>query len=77
MHDTPDKWMFRQAQRTLSHGLLRVQNPMQLAEIVLKEDKGWDAAKVAQLDRSGPLNRRNPDRKRNSDPPRLFHGLGG
>jgi murein L,D-transpeptidase YcbB/YkuD len=56
MHDTPDKWMFRPAQRTLSHGCLRVQRPVQLAEMILKEDKGWDAAKVAELDRSGPLN---------------------
>lgn len=60
MHDTPDKWMFRPAQRTLSHGCLRVQNPMQLAEMVLKEDKGWDSAKVAELDRSGPLNNEVP-----------------
>ena len=56
MHDTPDKWMFRSSQRTLSHGCLRVQKPMQLAEIILKEDKGWDAAKVAEVSRSGPLN---------------------
>lgn len=56
MHDTPDKWMFRQGQRTLSHGCLRVQNPMALAEIILKEDKGWDAKKVADVSRSGPLN---------------------
>ena len=56
MHDTPDKWMFRPAQRTLSHGCLRVRNPMALAELILKEDKGWDAAKIADLDRSGPLN---------------------
>jgi len=56
MHDTPDKWMFKSAQRTLSHGCLRVQKPMQLAEMILKEDKGWDAAKIAELDRSGPLN---------------------
>ena len=56
MHDTPDKWMFRASQRTLSHGCLRVQKPMELAEIVLKEDKGWDAEKVAEVSRSGPLN---------------------
>ena len=56
MHDTPDKWMFRPAQRTLSHGCLRVQKPMDLAEIVLQYDKGWDKAKVAELSRSGPLN---------------------
>jgi len=56
MHDTPDKWMFRQAQRTLSHGCLRVKNPVELAEILLDYDKGWDRAKVAELIRSGPLN---------------------
>ena len=56
MHDTPDKYMFRSSQRTLSHGCLRVQKPMELAEIILKEDKGWDKAKIADLDRSGPMN---------------------
>ena len=56
MHDTPDKWMFRSSQRTHSHGCLRVQKPMQLAEIILDYDKGWDAAKVAEVSRSGPLN---------------------
>jgi murein L,D-transpeptidase YcbB/YkuD len=56
MHDTPDKWMFRSAVRTLSHGCLRVDRPMELAEMVLEEDKGWDKTKIAELDRSGPLN---------------------
>lgn len=56
MHDTPDKWMFRSSQRTLSHGCLRVQKPMDLAEIILQEDKGWDKDKIAELNRSGPLN---------------------
>lgn len=60
MHDTPDKWMFKPAQRTLSHGCLRVWKPMQLAELILKEDKGWDAEKIAELDRSGPLNNEIP-----------------
>jgi murein L,D-transpeptidase YcbB/YkuD len=56
MHDTPDKWMFHNAQRTLSHGCLRVWKPTELAEIALAYDKGWDKAKVAELMRSGPLN---------------------
>lgn len=56
MHDTPDKWMFRNAERTHSHGCLRVWKPMELAEMILKEDKGWDKAKVAELNQSGPLN---------------------
>lgn len=55
MHDTPDKWMFRSAQRTHSHGCLRVWKPVELAEILLAYDKGWDKAKVAELIRSGPL----------------------
>ncbi|MGD9671638.1 MAG: L,D-transpeptidase family protein [Hyphomicrobiaceae bacterium] len=55
MHDTPDKWMFGRAQRTLSHGCLRVKDPMQLAEIVLGYDRGWDRDKIKQLIASGPL----------------------
>ncbi len=55
MHDTPDKWMFRKRTRTLSHGCLRVRNPLGLAEIVLKHDKGWDKAKIKKLIKSGPL----------------------
>jgi murein L,D-transpeptidase YcbB/YkuD len=46
MHDTIDKWMFANAVRTLSHGCLRLRNPMRMAQLVLAEDKGWDAAKV-------------------------------
>ncbi|HEX2842929.1 L,D-transpeptidase family protein [Hyphomicrobium sp.] len=56
MHDTPDKWMFNSKQRTLSHGCLRLRNPLRVAELVLENDKGWDAAKVAELAKSGPLN---------------------
>jgi murein L,D-transpeptidase YcbB/YkuD len=56
MHDTPDKWMFNSAQRTLSHGCLRLRNPMKLVELLLKEDKGWDRAKIDELSASGPLN---------------------
>lgn len=55
MHDTPDKWMFNAQRRTLSHGCLRVRNPMQLAEILLDYDKGWSTEHVKQLVKSGPL----------------------
>lgn len=56
MHDTPDKWMFNSKQRTLSHGCLRLRNPLRVAEIVLAEDKGWDTAKVDALAKGGSLN---------------------
>lgn len=56
MHDTPDKWMFNSKQRTLSHGCLRLRNPLRVAEIVLAHDKGWDPGKVQDLAKSGPMN---------------------
>ncbi|AHB48759.1 hypothetical protein W911_10705 [Hyphomicrobium nitrativorans NL23] len=56
MHDTPDKWMFGQRQRTLSAGCLRLRNPLRMAELVLEHDKGWGAAKVDELAKRGPLN---------------------
>ena len=64
MHDTPDKYMFNASQRTLSHGCLRLRNPMKLVEILLKEDKGWDRAKIDDLSASGPLNNEVPMEKR-------------
>ncbi len=55
MHDTPDKWMFNPSRRTLTHGCMRLRNPMKLAEILLKEDKGWEPDQIEKLSRSGPL----------------------
>ncbi len=49
MHDTPTKGLFEEASRPFSHGCMRVRNPDQLAAVILKEDKGWDAAKIEEL----------------------------
>jgi murein L,D-transpeptidase YcbB/YkuD len=56
MHDTPDRYMFAASQRTLSHGCLRLRNPVKLAELILAEDKGWSATKIDDLIKNGPLN---------------------
>ena len=48
MHDTPSKSLFNADVRTFSHGCMRVRDPMRLAEVILREDKGWDAERVAQ-----------------------------
>jgi murein L,D-transpeptidase YcbB/YkuD len=58
MHDTRagDKWMFNVARRTYSHGCMRVADPVGLARIALKEDKGWTAAQTDQALNNGPLN---------------------
>jgi hypothetical protein len=54
MHDTPTKHLFERSSRSFSHGCMRVRNPVRMAEILLAEDKGWDAAKVEELLQSGP-----------------------
>ncbi|MFV0369035.1 MAG: murein L,D-transpeptidase [Hyphomicrobiaceae bacterium] len=56
MHDTPTKNLFNQSKRTFSHGCVRVRNPMRLAEIILAEDKGWQASKVHSMLQNGPDN---------------------
>lgn len=56
MHDTPDLWMFNRGRRTLSHGCLRLRDPVKVAEIILGAEKGWDRAKIDELIKSGPLN---------------------
>jgi murein L,D-transpeptidase YcbB/YkuD len=62
MHDAleRDKWMFHASKRTYSHGCMRVQNPVGLAEILLREDKGWDVAKVRDILNKGGNNNELP-----------------
>ena len=56
MHDTPQRELFSRAVRTFSHGCIRVQNPLRLAEILLAEDKGWSAAQAGKLLAGGDNN---------------------
>lgn len=56
MHDTPTKHLFSKTQRTYSHGCMRVQDPLKLAEAVLKYDKGWTMSKVNATVDNGPEN---------------------
>jgi murein L,D-transpeptidase YcbB/YkuD len=53
MHDTPERHLFNGGLRAFSHGCMRVQNPMRLAELLLGHDKGWSAESVRQQSRSG------------------------
>ena len=46
MHDTPQKHLFAKDVRAESHGCMRVQNPDQLAAIILEHDKGWSHART-------------------------------
>ncbi|MGH6736030.1 MAG: L,D-transpeptidase family protein [Methyloceanibacter sp.] len=46
MHDTPQKHLFAKQVRAESHGCMRVQNPDQLATVIMSHDKGWSQART-------------------------------
>ncbi|MGH7962157.1 MAG: L,D-transpeptidase family protein [Candidatus Binatia bacterium] len=41
LHDTQATWLFGKATRALSHGCIRVEKPIELAEYVLRDDPRW------------------------------------
>jgi murein L,D-transpeptidase YcbB/YkuD len=49
MHDTIKRGLFKPAMRAEGHNCIRMERPGKLAEILLAEDKGWDAQKVQDL----------------------------
>src|SRR5262249_37555908 len=48
LHGTPAQSLFSRARRDFSHGCIRVENPEELAEWVLRDQPGWDAARIRQ-----------------------------
>ncbi len=54
MHDTTAKSLFNEASRPFSHGCMRVRNPLQMAEVLLAADQGWDAARIENIIQSEP-----------------------
>jgi murein L,D-transpeptidase YcbB/YkuD len=53
MHDTQEKNLFAQNVRAYSHGCMRVQNPLALAEVILGHDRGWTMERVQAAVKSG------------------------
>ena len=45
LHDTPGKHLFDRSERAFSHGCIRLQNPLELAQILL----GWSAEDVQKM----------------------------
>jgi murein L,D-transpeptidase YcbB/YkuD len=46
LHDTPGDKLFNKERRALSHGCIRVENPVGLAEYVMGDRKEWDSARI-------------------------------
>ena len=53
LHDTPSKGLFSQEKRAFSHGCIRVAKPVELANLILKEDKNWTPKKINAAMNSG------------------------
>lgn len=49
MHDTPDRHLFRRAERAFSSGCIRLEKPMELLDIALQGVAGWDRARVDRV----------------------------
>ncbi len=46
LHDTPNRGFFKRAQRNFSHGCIRVEKPVDLAEFVLASNGEWDEGRI-------------------------------
>jgi murein L,D-transpeptidase YcbB/YkuD len=46
LHDTPSRSLFEREERLFSHGCIRVENPLRLAELVLDDPVLWSRASI-------------------------------
>ncbi len=53
LHDSPAKHLYDKEDRAFSHGCIRVEKAKDLANLIMKKDAGWDAAKVSAAMQKG------------------------
>jgi len=56
LHSTPAQELFAQTRRDFSHGCIRVEKPDELAAWALRNNPGWDLARVREAMKSGKDN---------------------
>jgi murein L,D-transpeptidase YcbB/YkuD len=47
LHDTPSRSLFSRTVRSFSHGCIRLEKPLELAEYLLKDDPAWTPKRIA------------------------------
>lgn len=57
LHDTDDRSLFSRNERNLSSGCVRVENPFEFADLLLKDDPDWSAARREAILASGKTTR--------------------
>lgn len=53
LHDTPAKSLFEASKRAFSHGCIRVEKPVELAEWLLRDQPEWPDERIVQVSRGG------------------------
>lgn len=53
LHDTPARELFAKTERTFSSGCIRFENPMELAEYLLRDDLQWSRQKIVTSSKIG------------------------
>ena len=56
LHDTPSPELFARPRRDFSHGCIRVENPVELTTWALRNNPGWDKARVEAAMQTGKNN---------------------
>jgi murein L,D-transpeptidase YcbB/YkuD len=56
LHHTPSVQLFDRARRDFSHGCIRIERPEALAAWVLRDQPGWDAARIREAMTAGRSN---------------------
>jgi murein L,D-transpeptidase YcbB/YkuD len=52
LHDTPTKYLFNRSVRTFSHGCIRVEDPLALADVLLA-GQGWPRSRLEKVIEAG------------------------
>ncbi len=53
LHDTPSKALFEEEDRTISSGCIRVERPLELAELLLDDPSRWNMRRIEEAAESG------------------------
>ena len=53
LHDTPARVLFEKSSRAFSHGCIRIEKPVELAEYLLRDDPSWTRDKIRAAIDSG------------------------
>jgi murein L,D-transpeptidase YcbB/YkuD len=53
LHDTPSRQLFARSSRAFSSGCIRVQHPLQFAELLLDDDQKWSRAEIDKVIEGG------------------------